>query len=72
MQAKVAPIAEVEEEQADPAELRDHEGDDEDLADLAAFGVLVGGAQPLPDHRHAHDDVAQDHDAVVEVVALDE
>ena len=62
--------ARVGEREEDPADLRDGEGEDEDLADLAPVGVLPGRPHPLGDHRHPHDHVAQHHHAVVDVLAV--
>ena len=57
-------------EQGHPAGLGHDDRDDVRPARLAPRRVLAGGARPLEDHRHAHDDVARDHHPVVDGLAL--
>ena len=61
---------EVDDREHDPEDLRDRDRPDVRQGSRAARRVVAGRAQPEEDHRHAHDDVARDHDAVVEDVAL--
>ena len=61
---------EVDDREHDPEDLRDRDRPDVRHGSRSARRVVAGGAQPEEDHRHAHDDVARDHDAVVEDVSL--
>lgn len=53
-----------------PADLCDGDGRDIGEADVPPRRILPGRAQPLEDHGDAHDDVAQHHDGIVEMLAM--
>ena len=62
--------ARVREQQDEPSGLGDQDRDDVGLARRAAGRIVARRTRPLQDHRHPHHDVAGDHHAVVDGLAL--
>ena len=64
------PDRQVDDREHDPERLRDRDRPDVDHRHRPPLRVVARRARPEEDHRHAHHDVARDHHAVVEDVAV--